>query len=706
MQTLYDDNFLKELNESQNRETYVQIVALTNDEAPRETLEGRATGGSINVDGKSAIRRSCSLSLVLSKEDNIITDKYWCYNNKFKLRIGLKNTINENYPDIIWFDMGIYIITSFSMSESTTAFTVSLSGKDKMCRLNGEVSGNIAMSTDFGTIEDLNRIEKEDGTTELQTTITKLPIYTIIQNAIKEYGQERPENIIINDLNQYGYELWEYRGEQPMYLFILTESNNLNATIINMTFNGDTRVEIVKDDGSIQTAFLKNLDSEGTPFKFYSMNTLDAAYNDSKSLGKIKWDDENTCYVAKIDYGDTAGYHRIQLVYNNDLILKPGETVTSLLDKLKNMLGNFEYFYDLQGRFVFQKKNNYIQELFSPLNGELMEPTMHISSYAYRFDNSKFFTSIGDSPNINNLKNDFAIWGTRKSATGDDISIHARYALDKKPTYYRAYDGTRYRTKAGNTITPGQEYYDWRELIYQMALDFYKHNQDDDFLYIIEQNNPQFIGGKTGYEQYYSDIQGFWRQLYNPQKTDNDQDIAAALGIEYYGNTGTKPYWNKQIHLDPNTLNFWFDFLDTTGELGNFSVHKIGPRSKVVNENSVKSIYFKETPEVLFIVAPQEQLEENQTSYMPIWIQDSMSGLFYRSTQGLSAVQRANELIFQHTATADTISLTSVPIYHLQPNTKIFVEGHGDYNVDKLTYNLSYNGTMNISGNKIIKQFY
>ena len=32
------------------------------------------------------------------------------------------------------------------------------------------------------------------------TTITKLEIYKIIQNALKEYAQERPENIIINDL--------------------------------------------------------------------------------------------------------------------------------------------------------------------------------------------------------------------------------------------------------------------------------------------------------------------------------------------------------------------------------------------------------------------------------------------------------------------------------------------------------------------------
>jgi hypothetical protein len=41
------------------------------------------------------------------------------------------------------------------------------------------------------------------------------------------------------------------------------------------------------------------------------------------------------------------------LVYAGDLILKAGENLTTLLDKIKNMLGNFEYFYDVNGFFVF-----------------------------------------------------------------------------------------------------------------------------------------------------------------------------------------------------------------------------------------------------------------------------------------------------------------------------------------------------------------
>ena len=701
---LFDKEFLKQLDYNQEKQTYVRIISLTNDEYPREQIEGRITEGSINIDGASAVRRSCSLNMVALNEDAILTDNFWCYNNKFKLEVGLKNLVDNKYPDIIWFDMGIYIITNFSKSKNTNNLSISLSGKDKMCRLNGEVSGNIMMSTDFGTIE---TAQKNEETGELTTTIEKLPIYMIIQNAVKEYGQERAENIIINDLDQWGYELWEYRGNQPMYLFILPGTDGNNPSVINMTFNGETNIEIAAADSETVSTSLKEFEAAGG--KFFSMNVLDSDYNNNATL--INFSNTLQCYVAKIEYGETAGYHRIPLVYNNDLILNAGETVTSLLDKLKDMLGDFEYFYDLQGRFVFQKKNTYIQELFSPANGKLITPIMYASQYNYKFEDEELFTAISNSPNINNLKNDFAIWGSRKSTTGDDLPIHARYAIDKKPTQYRSlpYYENKVLKESSYVYTIAE--YDWRELIYQMALDFYKHNQESDYLLRLEELNPQFIEGKTGYEQYYSDIQGFWRQLYNPMKTDNDKLLAKIGEFEYYNSEGSDgkgndAYWNKQIHLDPHTLNFWFDFLDTEGDLGNYSVKKMGVRSKVVNETSIKSIYFRETPEVLFIVSPKETLEEIQMAYMPIWIQDSMEGLFYRSAQGAAAVSKANELIYQHTATVEGISLTSIPIYYLQPNTRIYVKDQGDYTLDKITYSLNYNGTMSLSGNKIMKQFY
>ena len=66
---------------------YVKIIALNTNELPIETIEGYATGGSVNIDGKSAVRRSCQLNLISSSK---FTEDYWFEKNKFQLYIGIK----------------------------------------------------------------------------------------------------------------------------------------------------------------------------------------------------------------------------------------------------------------------------------------------------------------------------------------------------------------------------------------------------------------------------------------------------------------------------------------------------------------------------------------------------------------------------------------------------------------------------------------
>jgi hypothetical protein len=53
--------------------------------------------------------------------------------------------------------------------------------------------------------------------------------------------------------------------------------------------------------------------------------------------------------MAKVEYGQTAGYRLMDLIYAGDLIANIGESLTSVLDKIKNMLVEFEYFYNLEG---------------------------------------------------------------------------------------------------------------------------------------------------------------------------------------------------------------------------------------------------------------------------------------------------------------------------------------------------------------------
>ena len=233
---------------------------------------------------------------------------------------------------------------------------------------------------------------------------------------------------------------------------------------------------------------------------------------------------------------------------------------------------------------------------------------------------------------------------------------------------------------------------DWREIIYQMSLDYYKNGHKDDFEYnIITNNYPYYQSGQTGYESYYTDLEGFWRQLYDPE---GDSEL-------YYNKDDEYPYWRKDVYESPQSLNFWFDFLDTNGELFQFSVKNVGRRPKVVNDSNVKSIYFRDTPNIIF---KESDTDEIMTGYKYIQI-PVIDTMFKISIQGKSAKDKLDELIYNHAYCIENATITSIPIYYLEPNTRIYVHDQdtgidGDYIVSKFTIPLSYNGTMSITATK------
>lgn len=843
---IYDKEFLRELDKTHHKTIYSRVTSLTFNEQPISTIEGRITAGSINVDGASAVRRTCSLTMVAKDFD--YSDYSWGLNNKFKLEVGVENHINSFYPEIIWFNQGIYVFTSFNTSRSTSNFTISLQGKDKMCLLNGEVGGTLESSVDFGTIEE----EQEDGS----WVIKKIPIRDIIYNAVHVYAGEPYHNIIINDLDGLGLELLEYRYEEPMFLYRRED----NPVFDNVLFNQnkscmcDGKKTTLGELSPTQLEMLvDNITGSQTPSKVYFEEDENQAY-----------------YVAKISYGQTAGYKETELTYAGDLIANIGESITSILDKIKNMLSEFEYFYDVDGQFVFQKKASYINTLWTPVvdnedEDDYVESLALSSSVAYVFNEGELVTAFNNNPNLLNLRNDYSIWGTRKSISGAEIPVHLRYAIDSKPLYYKSFDGIEYIAKEmDSSFKPSGEYYrvDWREVIYQMAKDYYKHNTEDDFELILRRNNLQYYpSGQTGYEKYYIDLQGFWRQLYNPWLVDEyldnvDKARTAAAQAEYleivyetlnlpkdsllpvddegnqrtdmmdkvleydstletwfdvnengkifitkdfsttdkkrcsieletaqladskYGQKqelieenllnyyGYESYvkgknwkwpnnelygWNRNVYEFPETINFFFDFLDAESELSQFSVKRVGFRSKAVNENTVKSIYFRETPGVIFkpvsimkdndeklsheeilkdypsdkviIIKEVEKNNdivyyayryngmrwvptsiENMTGYKYIQVQN-IESMFSVSGQGKSAKDRLDELIYNHAYCVESATITTVPIYYLQPNCRIHLTDqetslNGDYIVSKLTIPLTYNGTMQITATK------
>jgi hypothetical protein len=348
-----------------------------------------------------------------------------------------------------------------------------------MCLLNGEVGGALESSVDFGAIEE----ENEDGVWEIR----KIPVREIIRNAVHVYAREPYHNIVINDLEDFGLELLEYRYDIPMYLYRRAESVSDDGTIIpasyvfdNVLLNGSKKCLVEEDGVWVETT----LDKLSADHLDMLVDTLVGTKN--PSIVKI---DETDVYVAKVEYGQTAGYRLTDLIYPGDLIANIGESVVSVLDKIKNMLAEFEYFYDVDGRFIFQKKKSFINTIWTPTmaadNEEggtdyYVDAFVNSSSWSYTFNEGELITAFNNAPNLLNMRNDFSIWGVRKGITGADIPVHMRYAIDSKPVYYKTFDDVVYISDE-SLLENGYILTDWREIIFQMAKDYYKHNLEDDF---------------------------------------------------------------------------------------------------------------------------------------------------------------------------------------------------------------------------------
>lgn len=711
MNPLMDLEFLRQLDLQKNKTVYAKVILLTfNDEAPIEEIQGKITSGSINIDGASAVRRTCSLSMVTL--DKNINDIYWVLNNKFKLEVGIENHIDNRYPEIIWFKQGVYVFTSINMSVQTNGYTINLSGKDKMCLLNGEVGGSINASTDFGTIEEYETLDNG----EIVSKTTRIPIIEIIKNAVHVYGGEPMHNIIINDVNNYGLELLEYRGDEdkPMYMLRHTETQ----TIDNMTFNGKQKKYLIEKNADNPNATRISIEEINPKFDLISHTEenpqvvyVEIKNNEGAITGY------NSYNAIQLDYGDTVGYRKTDLTYPGDLIANVGESLVSILDKIKSTFSDFEYFYDIDGRFIFQKKKTYINESWNNLLMSEKEiyaqDSMHTSSTTYSFENGVLLTAFTNNPNINNIKNDFSIWGKRKGVTGQELPIHMRYAIQFKPEFYKNIDGQAFSSND----------YDWRELIYQMANDYFKYNHKvNNFTQLIAAANPeQYPNGITGYEEFYTDMQAFWREIYNPEAIGNkaesgyiELDLVGGVGkINYNVQTG---FSEKVEH--PETLNFWIDFMSVDGEMAKYAISAIGNRSKAVNNDKVRAIYYKDTPQVLFLtqedyvnLITNMREYDNMAGYSFIRITEQMENYFSISAQGISAQDELNSLLYTHTCANESVTLTAIPIYHLQPNTRIFVKDNetginGEYIVSKITIPLTYNGTTSIIATKAVDRIY
>lgn len=372
---LTDSKFLSMLDEMRIKKHYAKITVLSFvDEKPLHEIQGIATAGSVTVNGQAALRRTISLTVSGIENENDINniENIISINKKVKIEVGLENPFEDykNYGDIIWFPLGTYVINQATTSTTASSANISISGKDKMCMLDGTCGGTLPSAVTF------HETQYEDDNGDI--FIEQVPIFTIIKECVTHFGKEPEQNVIINDVDMTAKLSTKYVGQNPIW------------------FSKDYKSFVISENAPEDENFLQH----------------------------------------KFIYGQDVGYQETDFTYPGELVFSAGDTVTSVLDKIIESLGNYEYFYDLDGHFIFQQKKNYLNYYYTPItqiNDNYYIKAFSDSKYYYTFIDAKDALSYYNSPKYENIKNDFIVWGDKTNANGVTKTIQYHLAIDEKP---------------------------------------------------------------------------------------------------------------------------------------------------------------------------------------------------------------------------------------------------------------------------------
>ena len=673
---LQDTSFLKQLSGFHIKEYFVKIIVLNWQEEELQNIEGKVISANINIDGNSIIRRTATLSVYIDDTNNDITsaNNLLSINKKVKIQIGFNN-VTDKYLEysVLWFPLGVYVITGNSISYSDSGLVASIQLKDKMCLLNGECGGTFPASVVFD-----NYTTIDDNGNQI---ISRPTIYQIIQELVNHFGGQQLGKIIISDLDTRVKQVVKWIGHVPLYVY-----------------------------------------KEGEQYQ-YSLN--------EQQTEQIEWPKK------VFEYGQDIGYIYTDFTYPGDLIGDAGNTVTDILEKIKEVLGNYEYFYDIDGNFIFQQIKNYLNNaqskyILDSLNDRKLMPDYINKPYlidinnktsVFEFKDSNLISSYSNTPHYEAIKNDFIVWGIRTTSEGYEVPLRYHLAIDKKPKVGNKYKVFQYIDESDGL----QKWY--YPLTFEKKENFPTKGAAGVFYYNNEDKHIYKWGEVTDQQYDYIMIDATleqiettdWRtQLYfqglvaNVLGTDSNYYFAQLYNewpLIY--DIRNKQFYDEVIK-NPTQINYFLDFIDQpSAGIAELSVNNIGRRTQVINaDKNVNCVFQAWIPDLILInlglneKEVKELKEECQKRGQPFY---QMERVLYDATDiggsRYSAYEEIRQVFHQYTKYNETISLQTLPIYYLQPNTRITIENaesniYGDYIIDTLSFTLDNSSMLTINATK------
>lgn len=693
---LTDSDFLEQIVNQTQKEYYIKITLLNWMEERVSEIEGKVTTGNISINGNSAVRRTANITFLL-QEDDADAASLFELNKKIFLQIGYDNETDsyENYS-VLWFPFGVYIITNFSFNHSLSGTSVSLELKDKMCLLNGECGGVLPAATIFNSREN----QDEQG----NVIISYPTIFQIIMELVNHFGGEQLGNIIISDIDDRVKRVMMWIGNKP--LFVLKGGGT--GGYLFLTDEEDAYSRIASGNYTMQ---------DGSPF----------------------------------EYGSNVGFILTDFIYPGDLIGNAGDTITSILDKIKNLLGNYEYFYDIMGHFRFQEIKNYLNNsqtkyILDSLNqgklvpdyltGQGQPPYLIQRNHGkpvFSFKrNNHLIISYRNAPQAINVKNDYIVWGLRKTGTNGQIPIRYHLAIDKKPQvgntynvvkYIDMYDGVTekwYMPLEYDSLFNFPEKGEFGVLYYDRQLgDIYKWEEKNKLTQyiLLEDVTRQPITTTDWRTELY--FQGVAAQPYGLNSNFYYAELMAEWPKIYDIQNGK---FRDEVIKDPSSIDYYLDFINpVTTQERRLSIDNIGRRTVVLNQNSNMNCVFEPyIPDVIII--NNDYGDGSETDMSKLKDECDRKGYLYTQVSkevydnlvngyGLnSGYEEIKQVLYQYVNLNENITLQTIPIYFLEVNTCIEVQDEksfidGTYLINSLNFSFDATSNLSINASKVLNRF-
>lgn len=428
--------------------------------------------------------------------------------------------------------------------------------------------------------------------------------------------------------------------------------------------------------------------------------------DNNRQLTLKKPDTENPWTWEKRQTVGKASEYSKGLSYPKNISVEANTPVTAILDTIKNAVGNYEYFFDVDGVFHFREIKNYLNQ-GSPLEtltdaiNEKYFLNLAGGKSLYQFNDKNIFTAFQHDPQYSKIKNDIIL---RAEVTEDRLTPYIYHLLVDTPLP----EEYRFSMDSNNVVElldekddkndkdDNKERYpaaDWRARLYLFA-----------------------CATSASKIEYFKTHPALKRELSENLLAEIKEFFPKTFSVSVEEDSGK---YKTTTTESPFTASYYIDLLDTSKLYSGvdtyaLSIKEIGQRPTVLLNEEVNCLFEKENDNIIRIVesggGKPSDLKNNE-----FWViddsskEDGIMAFLNRGSWYNPAFDKIRVALHEYINYHSTISLTAIPSYYLDVGQRISVKNEeadidGDYVIQSLNIPLTLNGTMSITATKAIER--